>query len=115
MRKLALIVSFLLFALGCAEQRLYVSYYTDKVFHPGNPKVLTFYGTPDGQLAGSQWTRLCDVTDCTMPGPAKGAGVFTPSPKACYQRWWKECDGKNCKAEWWDKCTKDENAKAVPK
>lgn len=110
-----------LLAAGCAESRLYIGYYADKILHPGNPKVLTFYGTPSGQLVGARWTRLCDVADCAMHGPEKGAGIFTPTPKACYSRWADECFVKGCThcrkrgcgKDWWEKCAKQENAKEI--
>jgi hypothetical protein len=98
-----------LIVVGCAEQRLYVSYYADKVLHPGNPKVLTFYGNPNtGQLTGSSWGRLCEVSDCANTGPAMGSGIVVHYPSACYARWWKECNHKNCRSGWWDRCLKKE-------
>lgn len=110
-----------LLALGCASARLQAGHYADKILHPGNPKVLAFSGNFRGEISKVEWRRLCDITDCTIRGPERGDGIFTPTPKACYSRWWNECavEGcahcrkRGCGKNWWEKCAKQENAKAI--
>lgn len=117
MKRVAFLAVLLILIAGCAEQRFIASIYADRIAHRHNPKVLVFSGDINtGQITGMAWGRLCDVADCTMRTSEAGAGIVTPTPSACYGRWWKECDhniGKHCRAGWWDRCAKQEEEKAA--
>lgn len=92
---------------ACAEQRFYIAGYTDLILHPNNPKTLVFSADSRGIIQDIRWERLCATADCNVHSAAPSSS--TPHyPPACYARWAKECEGKDCRQAWWDTCNKQE-------
>ena len=96
MNRFGLVLLTCILASGCVstqERVLYAAYRIDKVFHPGNPIVMSF-GSPGSIRA--EWGRLSDDPYChECSQPEAGAGLIdsfiAEARSRCAENGWSDC------------------------